>query len=66
MRKFLKDYTQTLENKLSSARTWSVNIIRCSQKIHRHLEMPKINSIKSCPLCKYDILAYLAKCQLTE
>ena len=32
----LKDYIQTSENKLSSAMTWSVNIIRGSQKIHRH------------------------------
>ena len=27
-----KDYTQTLENKLSSARSWSVSNIRCSEK----------------------------------
>ena len=32
---------------MSSARAWSVNNIRCSEKIHRHLEMPKIDSIMS-------------------
>ena len=37
--KTLKHYAQTLENKLSSATTW---------KIHRNLEMPKIDSIRSC------------------
>ena len=29
----VKDYTQTSENKLSSARSWSITIIRCSYKI---------------------------------
>ena len=32
----LKDYTQTSENKLSLARTWSVNNISFAQKIYRH------------------------------
>ena len=44
----LKEYTQISENKLSTASTWSVNNIRCSEKIHRHLEKPKIDSIMSC------------------
>ena len=44
----IKDYTQTSENELSSARTWSVSNITCSQKIHRHLEIPKIDSVMSC------------------
>ena len=44
----LTDYTETSDNNLSSASPWSVSNIRCSQKIHRHLEMPKIDSIRSC------------------
>ena len=28
---------------------WSLNNIRCSQKINRYLETPKTKSIKSCP-----------------
>ena len=44
----LKDYTNTLENNFSSASTWSIKYYRCRQKIHRHLEMPKIYSIVSC------------------
>ena len=52
-----KDYTQTSENKLSSARTWSVNIIRCSQKIHRHLEMPKIDSKNE--LCPFVYMTHM-------
>ena len=28
---------------------WSLNNIRCSQKINRYLETPKTRSIKSCP-----------------
>ena len=44
----IKGYTRTSENNLPSARTWSVNNILCSQKIHRHLEIPKIDSIMSC------------------
>ena len=31
----------------------SVNIIRHSQRIHRHIEMPKNDSIRSCPDNKY-------------
>ena len=50
-------YAQTSENELSSARTGSVKNIKCSQKIHRHLEMPNIDSITSCHLRDYDILA---------
>ena len=52
----LKDYTETTENKLSSARTWSVSNIRCCQKIHKHLEMLEINSVTS-DLRDYDMLA---------
>ena len=47
----LKDYTQTLKIKLSSARTWSVNIIRRSQNILGHL------ALKIVPT--YVILTYL-------
>ena len=45
----VKDYTYTSKSNLSSAITWSVNIIRHSQKIHRCLEMTENNSIRSCP-----------------
>mgnify|MGYP001801263918 CR=1 FL=1 len=37
---FLKDYTQTSENKILS-----VNNLSCSRKIPQHLEMPKDNNI---------------------
>ena len=43
----IKDYTETPENKGSSAKTWSVNYVRCRQTIHRHLEMQKIANIIS-------------------
>ena len=56
--------TETSENKLSLARTWSVNIIRCSQKILGHLEMPKKHRVV--PICNFDILASLDKCQFIE
>mgnify|MGYP001804438318 CR=1 FL=1 len=36
---YIKDYTQTSEDKLSSARTLSVNNVRCSQKILRLLDI---------------------------
>ena len=62
---YIKDYTQTSENKLeyklSSASTWSVNIIRWSQNILGHLEIPKNHSIKNCPQMKFCILASLDK-----
>ena len=35
------------QNELLSARTWSVNNIRCSAKVHRHLDMTKYNGIES-------------------
>ena len=37
-----KDYTHISENKLSSAWTWSVNIVRHSQKIHMRLKRQRI------------------------
>ena len=52
-----EDYTQTSENKLSSTRTWFVNLIRCNQKIHRHLEMPVVPLVNMA----YNVLAYLVQ-----
>ena len=46
---FVKDYTQTLKNKLSSARTCSANIIWRGQKILGLYRNAKKQSIKSCP-----------------
>ena len=46
----LKATYRPRENKFLSARTWSVNIIRHSQKIYRLLEMPKNDNIRSCPM----------------
>ena len=45
----LKHYTQTSENKLSSARTWSVNIIRLSLYIQSAPRNAKNDSIRSFP-----------------
>ena len=42
-----------LREQLSSARTWSVNIIRCSQEIFGPLEMPENHSFKSCPHMRF-------------
>ena len=61
---YFKDCTQTSENNLPPAST--INIIRSSKKIHRHLEMLNNDSIKSCPICSYDILAFLAIFQRLE
>ena len=52
-------YTQTSENILSSARNWSVPNIRWGQKIHRHLEMPKIIALGVFPNV---IVTYLLFC----
>ena len=41
----------------SSARTWYVINMSCSQKIHRHYEMPKLDSIMSC--LRWVIMTYL-------
>ena len=56
-----KDYAQTSENKLSSARTLYVNYIKCSEKIHKHSKKPKIDSIISC--LPWGITTYLQDSQ---
>ena len=49
-------YKQTWENKLPSAKTW---YIRCSQKIHKYLDMEKIIALRVAP---YVIMTYLRFC----
>ena len=55
----VKDYIQTSENGLSSAGTWTINNIRCSQKTHRLLEMLKIDSIITISCLPRGIMTYL-------
>ena len=61
-----EDYTQTSENKLSSASTWYVNVIRYRQKFYRYLEMPKNNSSMSYPPCKLWHICVFGRCQLLD